>query len=294
MKINLLLYSHDWLPLVGGVQTVTLSLATGLAEWGKTHPGDSIEVVFVTQTPANGMDDFKFPFRVLRHPGQRELIRHIRSADVLHLAGPALLPPLFARLCRNAGDSRTSRLSVRLPEWPAALRARPHDLPGTLHGRPLWKMPAMQCTRPGMDRQPTQSSLDVSAPLAVCARGWEYCSQQSRGHANRPPAHSDDLSRNRKRISGAAGSIGRQRDSSPHRLRGPSGPGEGPPDTSRCREASRERCNSLSSRLSSAMERNARISKPRFAGSACKTASRSQANCAVRTSQRLCRRSRYW
>ncbi len=98
MKINLLLYSHDWLPLVGGVQTVTLSLATGFAEWGKTHPGDSIEVVLVTQTPANGMDDSKFPFRVLRHPGQRELIRHIRSADVLHLAGPALLPPLFARL----------------------------------------------------------------------------------------------------------------------------------------------------------------------------------------------------
>jgi glycosyltransferase involved in cell wall biosynthesis len=98
LKINLLLYSHDWFPLVGGVQTVTLALATGLAEWGKNHPGDSIEVVFITQTPANGMDDSKFHFRVLRHPGQRELIRHIRSADVLHLAGPALLPPLFARL----------------------------------------------------------------------------------------------------------------------------------------------------------------------------------------------------
>jgi glycogen(starch) synthase len=98
LKINLLLYSHDWFPLVGGVQTVTLSLATGLAEWGEDHPGDSIEVVFITQTPANGMDDSHFPFRVLRHPGQRELIRHIRSADVLHLAGPALLPPLFARM----------------------------------------------------------------------------------------------------------------------------------------------------------------------------------------------------
>ena len=98
MKINLLLYSHDWFPLVGGVQTVTLSLATGLANWGKTHPGDSIEVVFITQTPANGMDDSHFPFLVLRHPGRRELIRRIRAADVLHLAGPALLPPLFARM----------------------------------------------------------------------------------------------------------------------------------------------------------------------------------------------------
>lgn len=98
LKIKLLLYSHDWFPLVGGVQTVTLSLATGLAEWGNTHPGESFEVIFITQTPANGMDDSHHPFRVLRQPSQRELIHHIRSADVLHLAGPALLPLLFARL----------------------------------------------------------------------------------------------------------------------------------------------------------------------------------------------------
>jgi glycosyltransferase involved in cell wall biosynthesis len=96
LKIKLLLYSHDWFPLVGGVQTVTLSLATGLAEWGYTHPGESFEVVFITQTPANGMDDSHYPFRVLRQPSQRELIHHIRSADVLHLAGPALLPLLLA------------------------------------------------------------------------------------------------------------------------------------------------------------------------------------------------------
>ena len=99
LKIKLLLYSHDWFPLVGGVQTVTLSLATGLADWGRTHPGESIEVVFVTQTPAAGMDDLQFPFRVLRRPSRRELIRCIRSADILHLAGPTLLPLLFARLC---------------------------------------------------------------------------------------------------------------------------------------------------------------------------------------------------
>jgi glycogen(starch) synthase len=98
LKIRLLFYSHDWFPLVGGVQTVTLSLATGLAEWSKTHPGESIEVVFITQTPANGMDDSEFPFRVLRRPSRRQLIRCIRSADVLHLAGPVLLPLLLARL----------------------------------------------------------------------------------------------------------------------------------------------------------------------------------------------------
>ncbi|MFZ3216182.1 MAG: glycosyltransferase family 4 protein [Candidatus Acidiferrales bacterium] len=98
MKIKLLLYSHDWFPLVGGVQTVTLSLATGLAEWGKSHAPNSFEVVFVTQTPANGMDDSRFAFPVIRRPSVPELIRYIRSADVLHLAGPTLLPLLFAQL----------------------------------------------------------------------------------------------------------------------------------------------------------------------------------------------------
>jgi glycogen(starch) synthase len=98
VKINLLLYAHDWFPQVGGVQTVTLALATGLAHWCKNRPSDQIEVVFITQTPANGMDDSQFPFLVLRRPTRRELIRRIRSADILHLAGPALLPLLFARL----------------------------------------------------------------------------------------------------------------------------------------------------------------------------------------------------
>ncbi len=96
MKTNLLLYSHGWFPQVGGVQTVTLSLATGLAEWGNSHPDECFEIILVTQTPANGADDSRFPFRVVRRPKVLELIRYIRSADILHLAGPALLPMLFA------------------------------------------------------------------------------------------------------------------------------------------------------------------------------------------------------
>jgi glycogen(starch) synthase len=100
MTIKLLMYSHDWFPLLGGVQTVTRSLAIGLAQWGQKHPGKSFEVIFVTQTPANGMDDSKFPFPVVRRPRLRELIRYLRAADVLHLAGPSLLPQLLAWLLR--------------------------------------------------------------------------------------------------------------------------------------------------------------------------------------------------
>jgi glycogen synthase len=92
LKIKLLLYSHDWFPLVGGIQTVTLSLATGLAHWQKTHDGESIEVIFVTQTPANGMDDSTIPFRVVRRPSISQLIALIRWADIVDLAGPSLFP----------------------------------------------------------------------------------------------------------------------------------------------------------------------------------------------------------
>jgi glycosyltransferase involved in cell wall biosynthesis len=96
LKIRLVFYCHDWFPLVGGVQTITLSLAKGLAEWSKTHPSKSFEVIFVTQTLGHGMDDSKFPFRIVRRPSVREVFRLVWSADLLHLAGPALLPQLFA------------------------------------------------------------------------------------------------------------------------------------------------------------------------------------------------------
>jgi len=86
---------------VGGVQTVTLSLATGLAEWSKNHPADSIEVVFVTQTPGNGMDDSQFPFRMLRCPSLGQLIVLFRSADIIDLAGPSLMPLALAQILRK-------------------------------------------------------------------------------------------------------------------------------------------------------------------------------------------------
>jgi glycogen synthase len=92
LRIKLLIYSHDWFPDLGGVQTVTLSLAVGLVEWARTHAGECFEVIFVTQTRGNGMDDSKLPFRVVRRPSARELMALVRWADVIDLAGPTLFP----------------------------------------------------------------------------------------------------------------------------------------------------------------------------------------------------------
>jgi glycogen(starch) synthase len=101
MKLNLLMYSYDWLPLVGGVQSITADLAEGLSEWSSIHTDDVVSVTLITQTPGLGMDDSKLPFAVIRRPRLAELINQVRSADVVHLANPALLPLALAWLLRK-------------------------------------------------------------------------------------------------------------------------------------------------------------------------------------------------
>jgi glycosyltransferase involved in cell wall biosynthesis len=92
MTLRLALYTNDWAPSIGGIQTVCTALATGVSDWSKTHAGEKIEVTLVTQTPAKGMDDSRLSFAVVRRPGLRKLVNLIRSADFLHIAGPAILP----------------------------------------------------------------------------------------------------------------------------------------------------------------------------------------------------------
>ena len=87
-----MIYTQAWAPLVGGVQTVTRDLATGLCDWARTHPGEAIDVTVVTQTPAGDMNDAELPFRVVRQSGMWKLLSLIRSADILHIANPAFVP----------------------------------------------------------------------------------------------------------------------------------------------------------------------------------------------------------
>ncbi|MGH7839171.1 MAG: glycosyltransferase family 4 protein, partial [Candidatus Binataceae bacterium] len=101
MKWKLLIYAHLFAPSVGGVESVTMTLAEGCANWAKDNPQDDIDVTVVTQTPAADMDDSRFPFRVVRRPGLRVLARLIKSADVVHLAGPTLLPLALGKLLRK-------------------------------------------------------------------------------------------------------------------------------------------------------------------------------------------------
>jgi glycosyltransferase involved in cell wall biosynthesis len=97
-RIKLLVYSHFLAPSIGGVETIVLSLARGLADLRKANGRLEFGLTVVTQTPAGGFDDRSLAFRVVRQPRLIELWRLIRACDVIHLAGPALLPLFLARL----------------------------------------------------------------------------------------------------------------------------------------------------------------------------------------------------
>jgi glycogen(starch) synthase len=96
--MKLLIYSHSFAPNIGGIETIVMSLARGLAERRGSDGQRQFEVTLATQTPARDCDDRDLPFSVARRPGIGRLWRLVRAAEVIHLAGPAVLPLLLARL----------------------------------------------------------------------------------------------------------------------------------------------------------------------------------------------------
>ena len=96
--MKLLFYSHYFAPSIGGVETIILSLARGLAELRAPHGLAEFELTLVTATRAEDFDDRTLPFRVLRQPNLRHLFRAIRSSDLVHVAGPALSPLVLGLL----------------------------------------------------------------------------------------------------------------------------------------------------------------------------------------------------
>jgi glycosyltransferase involved in cell wall biosynthesis len=94
-RTTLLLYTHAFAPQVGGVETIMMELARGLAG---ILGADRVTVV--TPAARGEFDDAALPFRVVRQPGIRELWRLLGEADVIHLAGPVMLP-LFLGLLRG-------------------------------------------------------------------------------------------------------------------------------------------------------------------------------------------------
>ncbi|MGB7283382.1 MAG: glycosyltransferase family 4 protein [Candidatus Acidiferrum sp.] len=100
--MKLLIYSHFFAPSVGGVETIVLSLARGLAGLRKPSGDAEFEITLATQTSAENFDDGLLPYRVVRQPNFIHLWDLIRECDAAHIAGPALAPLFLAYLARKA------------------------------------------------------------------------------------------------------------------------------------------------------------------------------------------------
>jgi glycosyltransferase involved in cell wall biosynthesis len=99
--MKLLIYSHFFVPSVGGVETIMLSIARGLAGLRDSNGAAQFEITLVTQIPAGDYDDSANPFRTIRQPGFVQLRRLIWNTDVVHVAGPALTPLLLSLFARK-------------------------------------------------------------------------------------------------------------------------------------------------------------------------------------------------
>lgn len=99
--MKILIYVGNWAPAVGGIETITMDLARGLAAPRTAAGARETRVVVATRTPAGTMDDAALPFRVVRRPGLWQLLGLMRDADVVHLAGPMIAPLMLAILARR-------------------------------------------------------------------------------------------------------------------------------------------------------------------------------------------------
>jgi glycogen synthase len=99
--MKLLLYSHFFPPSVGGVESIVLSLARGLAALSAADSSKIFDLTLITLTPAGSFKDEELPFRVVRQPTSKQLRYWIRWADVVHVAGASLAPIAWGLILRK-------------------------------------------------------------------------------------------------------------------------------------------------------------------------------------------------
>ncbi|MGN6616303.1 MAG: glycosyltransferase family 4 protein [Ilyomonas sp.] len=79
--MKVLLYSHSFYPAIGGLETVSLTLAKGFIENG-------IDVKVVTKT--SGYESEQFSFKVIRNPLKKQRIALVKWADIILFNGASL------------------------------------------------------------------------------------------------------------------------------------------------------------------------------------------------------------
>src|SRR5205814_10443902 len=98
--MKILIYSHSFAPDIGGVETYVDALAEGLLRQYADRD-ESLEVTVATRSSRPGIDETAFPFRVVRRPTWSKWLKLIHGADVVHVAGPCLLPMILGLFLRK-------------------------------------------------------------------------------------------------------------------------------------------------------------------------------------------------
>jgi glycosyltransferase involved in cell wall biosynthesis len=94
--MNILIYTHAFPPMIGGIETITLQLAQRLAANTRRTTEDAALVTVVTPRAEEDTNESAFPFRMIRAPSFTRLVKLIREADILHVAGSDMLHSCWA------------------------------------------------------------------------------------------------------------------------------------------------------------------------------------------------------
>src|SRR5579862_191700 len=99
--MQILIYTHVFPPMVGGIETITMELARGLAGDRVAMPDGAVSVTVVTPKAEGAPHEADLPFQIVRKPDVMRLASLIRKADLLHVAGTDMLPLFLGWLFRK-------------------------------------------------------------------------------------------------------------------------------------------------------------------------------------------------
>ncbi|MEO1389781.1 MAG: glycosyltransferase family 4 protein [Cyanobacteria bacterium J06634_6] len=90
--MKILLYSSVFFPSVGGIETITATLASNIISLGH-------KCIVVTETPIQ--KEQKFDYEVVRNPTWRERLKITKGCDIIHSNGASVAMFPFAKLCKK-------------------------------------------------------------------------------------------------------------------------------------------------------------------------------------------------
>jgi glycogen synthase len=149
--MKILFYSHFFAPSVGGVETIARSQAAGLAGF-RDAEGQAFEIVLVTQTDRGEFDDRSLSFPVMRRASLLQLYKLIRASDLVHIAGPSLMPLVLAKFAHKPVIVEHHGYQAVCPNGLLLYQPDKSVCPGHFQRRRYWKCLSCQASEGSLSR----------------------------------------------------------------------------------------------------------------------------------------------